>query len=56
MNYCVVAFAIIIVIALTQWIIEGRREYTGPRIDTTALQQGEVVGMADEGEKKIEAI
>ena len=56
MNYCIVAFAIIIVIALTQWIVEGRRQYTGPRINTAALQQGEVVGMVDEGEKETDAL
>ena len=54
MNYCVVALAILAAIAVLQWLIEGRREYTGPRIDIAALQQGAVMGMVEEGEKPIE--
>jgi choline transport protein len=32
MNYCVVAFAIILVISTVQWIIDGRKNFEGPRI------------------------
>lgn len=30
MNYSVVAFGIILIIALGQWIVDGRKNYTGP--------------------------
>ncbi|KAK8147795.1 hypothetical protein G3M48_000968 [Beauveria asiatica] len=33
MNYCIVAFAIILAISIFQWIVDGRRNYAGPRID-----------------------
>lgn len=32
MNYCIVAFGIIILISGLQWIFDGRKNYTGPRI------------------------
>lgn len=32
MNYCVVAFAIIVSISAVQWIVDGRKNYKGPRI------------------------
>ncbi|KAH6608253.1 amino acid permease [Trichoderma cornu-damae] len=41
MNYCIVAFAIIIAISLFQWIIDGRKNFTGPRVN---LVSGQVVG------------
>jgi len=33
MNYCIVAFAIVIIISMIQWFIDGRKNYTGPKID-----------------------
>ncbi|KAJ6002988.1 hypothetical protein N7451_005535 [Penicillium sp. IBT 35674x] len=33
MNYCIAAFAVIIIISAFQWIVDGRKNYTGPRID-----------------------
>ncbi|KAH7128472.1 GABA permease gaba [Dendryphion nanum] len=33
MNYCIVAFAIIIVISTVQWFVDGRKNFTGPRTD-----------------------
>lgn len=33
MNYCVVAFFIVLVISTVQWFVDGRKNYTGPRID-----------------------
>lgn len=32
MNYCVVAFAIIVAISGIQWAVDGRKNYEGPRI------------------------
>jgi choline transport protein len=33
MNYCIVAFAIIIIISTIQWFVDGRKNFTGPRAD-----------------------
>ncbi|KAH0496162.1 hypothetical protein TgHK011_003540 [Trichoderma gracile] len=41
MNYCIVAFAIIIAISLFQWVIDGRKNFTGPRVN---LVSGQVIG------------
>lgn len=40
-DYCIVAFAIIIAISLFQWIIDGRKNFTGPRVN---LVSGQVIG------------
>ena len=45
MNYCVVVFFIILMVSVFQWFIDGKKNFTGPRIDIGALQNGEVVGM-----------
>ncbi|KAF1837446.1 amino acid transporter [Decorospora gaudefroyi] len=34
MNYCVVAFGIILFISTFQWFVDGRKNFTGPRTDT----------------------
>jgi choline transport protein len=33
MNYCVVAFAIVLLISVAQWLIDGRKNYRGPRVE-----------------------
>jgi choline transport protein len=48
MNYCVAAFAIVLIISTIQWFVDGRKNYTGPQIDMEALKAGEMVGMAPE--------
>jgi choline transport protein len=45
MNYCIVAFAIVIIIATVQWFIDGKKNFHGPKVDLVALQEGEVVTM-----------
>ncbi|KAJ9134271.1 Choline transport protein [Pleurostoma richardsiae] len=45
MNYCIVAFGIILFIAVFQWIIDGRKNYTGPHLDVDALKDGVVEGI-----------
>lgn len=45
MNYCIVAFAIVLVISIIQWIVDGRKNYKGPQIDVAALTAGEVEGL-----------
>ncbi|KAE8317943.1 amino acid/polyamine transporter I [Aspergillus transmontanensis] len=34
MNYCIVAFGIIVLVSVVQWIVDGRRNFTGPRVET----------------------
>ncbi|KAL6242250.1 hypothetical protein RBB50_010798 [Rhinocladiella similis] len=48
MNYCVAAFAIVLIVSVIRWFVDGRKNYTGPQIDVDALKSGEVVGMAPE--------
>lgn len=33
LDYCVAAFAIIIIISAFQWVVDGRKNFTGPRFD-----------------------
>ena len=33
MNYCVVAFAIVLLISVAQWFIDGRKNYKGPKVE-----------------------
>ncbi|KAL1873623.1 hypothetical protein VTK73DRAFT_810 [Phialemonium thermophilum] len=49
MNYAIVAFGIILAIAIVQWAVDGRKHYTGPRVDESALAQGIVEGIAAPG-------
>ncbi|KAK5131441.1 hypothetical protein LTR08_000905 [Meristemomyces frigidus] len=33
MNYCIVAFAVVLIISVTQWFVDGRNNYHGPRLE-----------------------
>ncbi|KAL2867748.1 amino acid/polyamine transporter I [Aspergillus lucknowensis] len=33
MNYCIAAFGVIIIISIFQWVVDGRKNFTGPRVD-----------------------
>jgi choline transport protein len=41
MNYCVAAFGIVFIISAFQWIVDGRKNFVGPRMDVDPLE-GEV--------------
>ncbi|ETN39013.1 uncharacterized protein HMPREF1541_07055 [Cyphellophora europaea CBS 101466] len=47
MNYCIVAFGIILIISVVQWFVDGRRNYKGPYVDPEVLEQADtdVVGV-----------
>ncbi|KAI1490938.1 amino acid/polyamine transporter I [Biscogniauxia mediterranea] len=46
MNYCVVAFGVILLISGVTWIFDGRKHYKGPCVDIEGLMmQGKVEGM-----------
>lgn len=34
MNYCIVAFGIVIIISTITWFVDGRRKYSGPKVET----------------------
>ena len=38
MNYCIVAFAIVIIISIIQWIVDGRKNFNGPYIDQSVFR------------------
>ncbi len=38
-------FFIILLVSVFQWFIDGKRNFTGPRVDIDTLQNGEVVGV-----------
>ena len=38
MNYCIVAFAIVLIISTLTWIFDGRRNYKGPQIELVGGQ------------------
>ncbi|EKG12412.1 Amino acid/polyamine transporter I [Macrophomina phaseolina MS6] len=46
MNYCIVVFAIVIIISMITWIFDGRKNFHGPRIDEglEVLDSGKVDG------------
>ena len=33
MNYCIVAFAIIVIVSVVQWVVDGRKNYRGPQVE-----------------------
>ncbi|KAF7189228.1 putative amino-acid permease C15C4.04c [Pseudocercospora fuligena] len=43
MNYCIVAFAIILLISVVQWIVDGRKNYQGPRVTIDVREHEQAV-------------
>lgn len=37
LDYCIAAFGIVFVISLIQWFIDGRNNFTGPRVEVDLL-------------------
>ena len=33
MNYCIVAFAIVLMISIIQWFVDGRKNFSGPKLE-----------------------
>lgn len=50
-DYCIVAFAIIILISTVQWFVDGRKNFKGPQLDVEILHvdagTGNVKGHGD---------
>lgn len=36
MNYCIVAFGIVMIISVIQWFVDGSKNYTGPKLELEA--------------------
>ncbi|KAL8719480.1 MAG: hypothetical protein Q9181_008057, partial [Wetmoreana brouardii] len=53
--YCIVAFAIVLIISTFQWFVDGRKNFKGPQVDAEVLQVDSNnmtnVRGADDGEK-----
>ncbi|KAH6657602.1 amino acid/polyamine transporter I [Truncatella angustata] len=49
MNYCIAAFGVILLIAVTTWIFDGRKHYVGPKMDIDGMLHGKVEGMEPVG-------
>ncbi|KAK7734304.1 polyamine transporter tpo5 [Cytospora paraplurivora] len=45
MNYAIVAFGVVLIIAVVQWIVDGRKNYEGPDLDAEAMSKGIVEGI-----------
>ena len=45
MNYCIAAFAIVLIISVFQWIIDGRKNFKGPYIDESVFRAGSIGDM-----------
>jgi choline transport protein len=45
MNYCIVAFGVILLISGATWFIDGRKHYKGPGMDIDGMLNGKVEGM-----------
>ncbi|KHN94010.1 Amino acid/polyamine transporter I [Metarhizium album ARSEF 1941] len=43
MNYCIVAFGVMLLIAGGTWVLDGRKHYRGPQLDVQGLIDGKAV-------------
>ncbi|KAK6948815.1 hypothetical protein Daesc_010586 [Daldinia eschscholtzii] len=43
MNYCIVAFGVILLISVVTWVFDGRKNYTGPHVDVEGLESVEAI-------------
>ncbi|KAI0137522.1 amino acid permease [Xylariales sp. AK1849] len=53
MNYCIVAFGVILLIAGLTWIFDGRKHYVGPQLDVDGMLNGKVEGMEPGGSEQM---
>lgn len=47
-DYCVAAFGIVLVISTFQWFVDGRKNYTGPRMNSDVDVLAGVVVASDD--------
>ncbi len=53
-DYCIVAFAIILAISIFQWVVDGRKNYNGPRIEIAMADIGVVPKEEEEATQTLE--
>jgi hypothetical protein len=54
LDYCIVAFAIILSISIFQWIVDGRKNFTGPRVNLVSDNQPSDYHTKSEEKEKVE--
>lgn len=37
LDYCVAVFGIVMVVSIFQWFVDGRKNFTGPRMDVDII-------------------
>lgn len=47
-DYCVAAFGIVFVISTFQWFVDGRKNYSGPRMDVDVDVLADVTVISDD--------
>ena len=47
-DYCVAAFGIVFVISTFQWFVDGRKNYSGPRMDVDVDVLADVTVVSDD--------
>lgn len=48
LDYCVAALGIVFLVSLFQWIVDGRKNFTGPRVNIDEFSHGIAVEQAQE--------
>ncbi|CRG88292.1 Peroxisomal biogenesis factor 6 [Talaromyces islandicus] len=51
MNYCVAVFGVVVIVSVFQWFVDGRKNFTGPRINLDELAHGVTMGEAPLGQQ-----
>lgn len=46
-DYCVAAFGIVFIISFIQWMVDGRKNFVGPRLEMEVFQ-GEVAAQPEQ--------
>ncbi|KAK0826559.1 hypothetical protein LTR03_017165 [Friedmanniomyces endolithicus] len=59
MNYCIVAFGIVLMISMIQWFVDGRKNFTGPKVELddhvlTAVESPVNVRAASTGQRQLD--
>ena len=53
MNYCVVAFGVVVIVSMVQWFLDGRRNYQGPTVEVVGTERMGKLGGDTGGEFRV---
>ncbi|KAI9370717.1 amino acid permease [Aspergillus egyptiacus] len=56
MNYCVAAMGIIFIVSTLQWLVDGRKNFTGPRVHVDAEVMAVMEGRATSVDENVEVM